>query len=37
MFRFGSRMRSWLRAVIGRDRLEAGMEAELADHVERLT
>jgi predicted permease len=37
MFRFGSRMRSWLRAVIGRDRLEAGMEAELADHVERVT
>jgi len=29
--------RSWLRAVTRRDGLEAGMEAELADHLERLT
>jgi predicted permease len=37
MFRFGSKVRSWLRSVIERDRLEAGMDAELADHLGRLT
>jgi predicted permease len=37
MFRFGSKVRSWVRVVMERDRLEAGMEAELADHLERLT
>jgi predicted permease len=29
--------RSWVRGVMQRDGLEAGMEAELADHLERLT
>lgn len=29
--------RSWFRAVSERSRLETEMEAELADHVERLT
>jgi predicted permease len=28
---------SWLRAVVGRNRLEAEMDAELADHLEHLT
>ncbi|MFZ0303900.1 MAG: ABC transporter permease [Terracidiphilus sp.] len=32
-----ARIRSWLRAVANRGRLEADMEAELADHLERLT
>src|SRR5579871_6781461 len=32
-----AKVRSWMRAVVGRDRLEEGMEAELADHLERLT
>ncbi|KAA6460871.1 ABC transporter permease [Acidobacteria bacterium AB60] len=37
LVRMGSRLRSWLRAVMRRSRLEEGMEAELADHLERLT
>jgi predicted permease len=32
-----AQVRSWLRAVMRRDRLEEGMEAELADHLARLT
>lgn len=32
----GSQLRSWFRGVTRRDRLEEGMEAELADHLERL-
>jgi predicted permease len=32
-----ARFRSWSRAVTHRSRLEADMEAELADHLERLT
>src|SRR5580658_2252952 len=32
-----SRPRSWVRAVVGRERLEAEMEAELASHLEALT
>jgi predicted permease len=32
-----SRLRSWLRAVVHRDRLEANMQAELAHHLENLT
>ena len=32
-----AQVRSWLRAVVRRDRVEEGMEAELADHRERLT
>jgi len=35
--RMRSQARSWLRAVMRRDRLEEGMEAELTDHLERLT
>ena len=32
-----ARWRSWMRAVSGRERLEAEMDAELAHHVEKLT
>ncbi|MGD0913492.1 MAG: ABC transporter permease [Terracidiphilus sp.] len=32
-----ARFRSWFRALTHRSRLEADMEAELADHLERLT
>jgi predicted permease len=35
--RMRSQARSWLRSVMRRDRLEEGMEAELTDHLERLT
>ena len=35
--RIFSQPRSWIRAMMQRDRLEAEMEAELADHLERLT
>jgi predicted permease len=35
--RIFSQPRSWFRATIQRDRLEAEMEAELADHLEHLT
>lgn len=35
--RFVAQVRSWLRAVVRRGRLEETMEAELADHLERLT
>src|ERR1700679_1112020 len=35
--RIFARPRSWARAVVGRDRLEAEMEAELASHLECLT
>ncbi len=32
-----SRLRSWMRAVVQRGRLEAEMEAELSVHLEQLT
>jgi predicted permease len=32
-----SRLRSWLRAIVRRDRLEAEMDAELMHHIENLT
>jgi predicted permease len=35
--RFFARSRSWLRAIVRRDRLEIEMEAELAHHLENLT
>ncbi len=35
--RLAAQARSWLRVTTRRDRLEEGMEAELADHLERLT
>ena len=35
--RVRAQVRSWLQAVVRRDRLEEGMEAELADHLARLT
>jgi len=35
--RMGSSLRSWLRAVLQRRRLETEMDAELADHLENLT
>jgi len=35
--RFLSQPRSWFRAVSERDRLEAEMDAELSDHLARLT
>src|ERR1700679_803398 len=34
---FVARPRSWVRAVVRRDRLESEMEAELAHHLDRLT
>ena len=37
MTRLFAQPRSWLRAMMQRDRLEAEMEAELADHLENLT
>ena len=37
LIRIFSQPRSWFRAMIQRDRLEAEMEAELADHLEHLT
>ena len=33
----GAEIRSWMRAVTGRERLESEMEAELANHLEALT
>src|ERR1700728_1207212 len=35
-YRIARELRSWLRAVTQRDRLEAEMEAELAEHLESL-
>jgi predicted permease len=35
--RIFARPRSWVKAVVGRDRLETEMEAELAEHLECLT
>ena len=37
MTRLFAQPRSWFRAMMQRDRLEAEMEAELADHLENLT
>jgi predicted permease len=35
--RMANQSRSWMRAVVGRNRLEAEMDAELACHLENLT
>src|SRR5947209_9286586 len=37
LYRYSASLRSWLRALTHRDRLESEIEAELADHLARLT